>query len=58
MIIKSNQRFSLIQTITDQLLLVVNGTVSRNFTPVVLRVWHLSKKQEALNEWERYHDYI
>ncbi len=58
MIIKSNQRFSLIQTITDQLLLVVNGTVSRNFTPVVLRVWHISKKQEALNEWERYHDYI
>ena len=45
MIIKSNQRFSLIQTITDQLLLVVNGTVSRNFTPVVLRVWHISKKQ-------------
>jgi len=57
MIIKSNQRFSLIQTITDQLLLVVNGTVSRNFTPVVLRVWHLSKKEEALNEWERYHDF-
>ena len=58
MILKSNQRFSLIQTITDQLLLVVNGTVSRNFTPVVLRVWHISKKQEALDEWERYHDYI
>ena len=58
MILKSNQRFSLIQTITDQLLLVVNGTVSRNFTPVVLRVWHLSKKQEALKEWERYYDYI
>tara|TARA_B100000902_G_scaffold266829_1_gene252887 strand:- start:78 stop:251 length:174 start_codon:yes stop_codon:yes gene_type:complete len=57
MIIKSNQRFSLIQTITDQLLLVVNGTVSRNFTPVVLRVWHISKKEEALNEWERYHDF-
>ena len=54
MIIKSNKRFSLIQTITDQLLLVVNGTVSQP----VLRVWHISKKQEALNEWERYHDYI
>tara|TARA_B100000427_G_scaffold305393_1_gene291387 strand:+ start:896 stop:1072 length:177 start_codon:yes stop_codon:yes gene_type:complete len=58
MIIKSNQRFSLIQTITDQLLLVVNGTVSRNFTPVVLRVWHLSKKEEALYEWGLYYDYI
>ena len=53
MIIKSNQTFSLIQTITDQLLLVVNGTVSQNFNPVVLRVWHLSKKDEALYEWER-----
>ena len=49
MIIKSNQTFSLVQTITDQLLLVINGTVSQP----VLRVWHLSKKEEALNEWER-----
>jgi len=49
MIIKSNKTFSLVQTITDQLLLVINGTVSQP----VLRVWHISKKDEALNEWER-----
>ena len=49
MIIKSNQTFSLVQTITDQLLLVINGTVSQP----VLRVWHISKKEEALYEWER-----
>ena len=49
MIIKSNKTFSLVQTITDQLLLVINGTVSQP----VLRVWHVSKKEEALYEWER-----
>ena len=54
MILKSNQRFSLVQTITDQILLIVNGTVSQP----VLRVWPISKKQEALYEWGIYHDYI
>ncbi len=54
MIIRSNKTFSLIQTITDQILLIVNGTVSQP----VLRVWHISRKQEALKEWERHHDYI
>ena len=49
MIIKSNKTFSLVQTITDQLLLVINGTISQP----VLRVWHISKKEEALYEWER-----
>lgn len=49
MIIKTNKTFSLVQTITDQLLLVINGTVSQS----VLRVWHISKKEEALYEWER-----
>ena len=54
MIIRSSSTFTLAQTITDQILLIVNGTVSQP----VLRVWHISKKQEALKEWERYHDYI
>jgi len=49
MILRSNSTFTLAQTITDQILLIVNGTVSQT----VLRVWHISKKQEALNEWER-----
>tara|TARA_R100000458_G_C8226539_1_gene209451 strand:- start:840 stop:998 length:159 start_codon:yes stop_codon:yes gene_type:complete len=49
MILRSNSTFTLAQTITDQILLIVNGTVSQS----VLRVWHISKKQEALNEWER-----
>ena len=49
MIIKSNSTFSLVQTITDQLLLVVNGTVSQS----VLRCWHISQKQDALYEWNR-----
>ena len=49
MIIKSNSTFSLVQTITDQLLLVVNGTVSQP----VLRIWHISQKQDALQEWDR-----
>ena len=54
MILRSSSTFTLAQTITDQILLIVNGTISQP----VLRVWHISKKQEALNEWERYHDYI
>ena len=53
MILKSSSTFTLVQTITDQILLIVNGTVSQP----VLRVWPNSKKQEALYEWERYHDF-
>ena len=53
MILRSSSTFTLVQTITDQILLMVNGTVSQP----VLRVWPISKKQEALNEWERYHDF-
>ena len=49
MIIKWNSTFSLVQTMTDQLLLVVNGTVSQP----VLRIWHISKKEDALFEWDR-----
>jgi len=53
MILRSSNTFTLAQTMTDQILLIVNGTVSQP----VLRVWPISKKQEALNEWERYHDF-
>ena len=49
MIIRSNSTFSLVQTITDQLLLVVNGTISQP----VLRSWHISRKNEAIKEFER-----
>jgi len=49
MIIKSNGTLSLVQTITDQLLLVVNGTVSKP----VLRSWHISQKDEAIQEFNR-----
>ena len=49
MIIKSNSTFSLVQTITDQLLLVVNGTNSGR----PLRIWHISQKEDALFEWDR-----
>ena len=49
MIIKSNSTLSLVQTITDQLLLVVNGTYSQP----VLRTWHISQKEDALYEWNR-----
>lgn len=49
MIIKSNSTFSLVQTITDQILLVVNGTVSQT----VLRSWHISQKEDVLYEWNR-----
>ena len=49
MIIKSNSTFSLIQTITDQILLIVNGTYSQP----VLRVWHISQKEDATLYWNR-----
>ena len=49
MIIKSNSTFSLVQTITDSILLIVNGTYSQP----VLRAWHISHKQDALYEWNR-----
>tara|TARA_B100001250_G_scaffold374882_1_gene362036 strand:- start:522 stop:686 length:165 start_codon:yes stop_codon:yes gene_type:complete len=54
MILRSSSTFTLVQTITDQILLIVNGTVSQP----VLRVWPISRKQEALYEWGIYHDYI
>ena len=54
MILRSSNTFTLAQTVTDQILLIVNGTVSQP----VLRVWHLSKKEEALYEWGLYYDYI
>ena len=49
MIIKSNNTFSLVQTLTDQILLVVNGIYSQP----VLRTWHVSQKQDALYEWNK-----
>jgi len=49
MIIKSNSTVSLVQTITDQLLLIVNGTVSQP----ILRIWQISKKDEAIEEFNR-----
>ena len=49
MIIKSNSTFSLVQTITDQLLLIVNGTVSQP----ILWIWHISKKDDAIEEFNR-----
>jgi hypothetical protein len=51
MIIKSNSTFSLVQTITDQLLLVVNGTVSSS--QPVIKTWHISQKNDAINEFNR-----
>ena len=44
-VLKSNSTFLLVQTITDQILLVVNGTISQT----VLKVWHISNKENALN---------
>jgi len=44
-VIKSNNTFSLVRTITDQIFLIVNGTYSQS----VLRVWHVSQKQSAIN---------
>ena len=49
MIIKSNSTFLLLQTITDQLLLVVNGIYSQP----VLKIWHISKKEDAIFYWNR-----
>tara|TARA_Y100001951_G_C11206733_1_gene220472 strand:+ start:341 stop:499 length:159 start_codon:yes stop_codon:yes gene_type:complete len=48
MIIRSNNTFELVRTITDQLLLVVKGP----YKQPVLRSWHVSKLDEALSEWE------
>ena len=44
-LIKSNNTFLLVQTITDQILLIVDGTISKP----VLKVWHVSQKQKAIN---------
>jgi len=49
MIIRSKNNLLLLQTITDQLLLVVNGTISQP----VLRCWDLSQKNEAIKEFKR-----
>jgi len=49
MIIKENSTFKLVQTITDQILLVMK----RIYSEPVLRVWHISKKNEAMNELRR-----
>ena len=49
MLIKSNRTFSLVQTMTDSILLIVNGIYSQP----VLRTWHISQKQDALQEWDR-----
>tara|TARA_R100000750_G_C2278920_1_gene70417 strand:- start:92 stop:217 length:126 start_codon:yes stop_codon:yes gene_type:complete len=38
-----------VKTITDQLLLVVNGTISQP----VLRCWYISQKNEAIKEFEK-----
>ena len=44
-VLKSNSTFLLVQTLTDQILLLVNGTISQP----VLKVWHISDKKNALN---------
>ena len=44
-IIKANKTFLLVQTLTDQILLIVDGTISKP----VLKVWHVSQKQNAIN---------
>ena len=49
MIIKENSNFKLVQTITDQILLVMKGIYSEP----ILRVWHISKKEAAMNELRR-----
>ena len=49
MIIRLKNNLLLLQTISDQLLLVVNGTISQP----VLRCWHISKQDEAIKEFER-----
>ena len=47
MIIKENSTFKLVQTITDQILLVMKGIYSEP----VLRVWHISQREAAMNEF-------
>ena len=49
MIIKENNTFKLVQTITDQILLVMKGTQSEP----VLRAWHISQREAAMNELRR-----
>ena len=49
MIIKENSTFKLVQTITDQILLVMKGI----YNEPVLRVWHISQRKEAMNELRR-----
>ena len=49
MIIRSKNNLLLLQTITDQLLLVVNSDAPGH----PLRIWHISKKDEAIKEFER-----
>ena len=49
MIIKENSTFKLVQTMTDQILLVMKGIYSEP----VLRVCHISQKNEAMNELRR-----
>ena len=49
MIIKENSTFKLVQTMTDQILLVMKGIYSEP----VLRVWHISQKEAAMNELRR-----
>ena len=49
MIIKENSTFKLVQTITNQILLVMKGI----YKEPVLRVWHISQKNEAMNELRR-----
>ena len=49
MIIKSICTFSLVQTMTDSILLIVNGIYSQPG----LRTGHISQKEDALYEWNR-----
>jgi len=49
MIIKENSTFKLVQTMTDQILLVMKGIYSEP----VLRVWHISQREAAMNELRR-----
>ena len=49
MIIKENSTFKLVQTITDQILLVIKGI----YDEPVLRIWHISQKNVAINEFNR-----
>jgi len=46
MIIKENSTFKLVQTMTDQILLVMKGIYSEP-------VWHISQREAAMNELRR-----